>query len=441
MTMAQLRRIQKVSEGSSPKPSSLLLAAEAHKYLVGGVNSPVRAFRQVGGDPIILTESSGAQVRDVQGRRYIDFIMGWGALLLGHNPPGVMRVLRQGMKRGVLMGLTHPAEIELARLITEAVTSVEQVRFTVSGTEAAMTAIRLARAYTGRPKILTIDGCYHGHSDSVLARKTAGIPELTAQDTLTVPWNDVEALESAITGHHTELAAVIIEPVAANMGVMLPESGYLARLRELTAQRNILLILDEVVTGFRVGYGGAQGLFGITPDLTVFGKIIGGGLPVGALGGSRRLMQRLAPEGDVYHGGTFAGSPLTMMAGVATLNALAEDPPYEQLEQSLRRLVDGLTEAARRAKISLQINSIGSMLTVFFSDAPVQRFAHAKASRREQFVSWAQALRRQGILIPPSPFEALFLSTAHTSAHIDRLIRVSRTAFAAMRDGASGVAS
>ncbi len=401
---------------------------EANRYLVGGVNSPVRAFRQVDGHALMLEQAKGASVRDVTDRRFVDFIMGWGALILGHSHPEVVKALQQALRQGVSMGLTHPAEVELARLITAAVPSVEQVRFTVSGTEACMTAVRLARAHTGRSKVLTFDGCYHGHGDSLMVGKTAGIPEPAAQESVRVSYNDLDAFEASLRRYGNELACVIIEPIAANMGVVIPEGGFLARVRQLTARHGIVLIFDEVVTGFRVGLRGAQGYFGITPDLTVFGKIIGGGLPIGALGGPRQIMQRLAPEGDVYHGGTFAGHPLSMVAGVATLRALKAHPPYEPLERLAETLVEGLVKSATRRDIPIQINRIGSMLTVFFSEEPIRNFAQAKASQRDWFARWAQALRQQGILVPPSPFEALFLSTAHTEDHVARFVQASRKA-------------
>ena len=407
--------------------------SEASRYLVGGVNSPVRAFRQIGGEPLILVRGRGANVIEKSGTRYLDFIMGWGALILGHSHPVIVRALREGIRRGVMMGLTHPDEIELAQLIVEAVPSVEQVRFTVSGTEACMTAVRLARAHTGRTKILTFDGCYHGHGESLLARKSVGLPAALEQATITVPFNDLAAVEQIIQRQGAEIACVIIEPVAANMGVVAPEAGYLQRIRELTQQHGILLIFDEVVSGFRLGLGGAQQLFGVSPDLTTFGKIIGGGLPIGAVGGPRRLMQRLAPEGDVYHGGTFAGHPLSMAAGISALNELRRHPPYGRFGRLSKQLALGLRNAAQRSGVPVCVNQVGSMLTLFFSDAPIRDFNDAKASRRQHFAQWANALRRQGIMIPPSPFEALFLSTAHTEAHIDRLLRASAVAFKTMK--------
>ena len=401
-------------------------------YLVGGVNSPVRAFRHVGVQPLRLVSGRGAEVVDEAGRRYVDFIGGWGALILGHRHPAVERTLARALKSDWMLGLTHPAELELARRIAQAVPSCERVRFTVSGTEACMTAVKLARAHTDRTKILLFEGCYHGHGDSVMAGNTAGLPPSILSETVRVPYNDVEAAAAAFARYGPELACVIVEPVAANMGVVPPAKGFLECLRALTAQHRSLLIFDEVVTGFRLALGGAQESLGIRPDLTTFGKIVGGGMPIGALAGPERLMRRLAPEGDVYHGGTFAGHPLSMAAGVAALNLLRARPPYARLERLARRAADGLEHAARARGISVQVNRSGSMFTLFFADAPVRNQAEAKASRVDRFARWANALRERGVLVPPSPFEALFLSTAHTERHIERLVAASRPAFAAM---------
>ncbi len=397
----------------------LSVLEEARRYLVGGVNSPVRAFRHLGIDPLMVVRASGAEVEDVHGRRFLDFISGWGALLLGHNPPAVVDALRRGLEAGVLFGLTHPAEVELARLIAEAVPSVEQVRFTVSGTEACLTAVKLARAVTGRAKLLAFDGCYHGHGESLIAGHSAGISRAVAQDVVRVPYNDPASVESVMAQHGPEMACAIVEPVAANMGVVPPVPGFLAGLREAATRHGVLLIFDEVVTGFRLGPGGAQAAFGVTPDLTVLGKIIGGGLPIGALGGPRRLLQRLAPEGDVYHAGTFAGHPLSMAAGIAVLGELKAHPPYERLERLSARLADGLLREARAHGVPLQVNRAGSMLTARFT--PRERFAH-----------WARHLLKEGVLVPPSPLEALFLSAAHTDEQIERLVRASGAAFQAM---------
>ncbi len=409
--------------------SSKRLLDEAERFLVAGVNSPVRAFRHVGGDPVILTEASGACVFDAQGRVYRDFIMGWGALILGHQPPSVVQALRRAVQKGILFGLTHPAEIELAKRIVAELPSLEQVRFTASGTEACMTAVRLARAYTKRTKILTLDGCYHGHSDSLLAHTSAGIPGVFANETLTVPFNDLEALEERIKREGETLACVILEPVCANSGVILPEAGYLEAMRQLTQKQGVLLIFDEVVTGFRLGLAGAQGHFGIHPDLTTFGKIIGAGLPIGAVGGSRKIMQQLAPSGGVYHAGTFAGHPLSMAAGLAMIDQLKASGRYAYLERLARRLVEGLKKESERTGIPIQINQIGSMLTVFFSDDPIRNATHARASRRDHFAKWARVLREEGVLIPPSPFESLFLSATHRQADVDLFVSASRKAF------------
>jgi glutamate-1-semialdehyde 2,1-aminomutase len=384
----------------------------AARYLVGGVNSPVRAFRQIGAEPVMLTRGRGAEVVDTQGRRYLDFVGGWGALILGHRHPTVLSALRRALTQDIMTGLTHPDEIELARLITEAVPSVEQVRFTVSGTEACMTAVKLARAYTKRAKILMFDGCYHGHAP--------------AGDVITVPFNDAAAAQDAIRQHADELACVMVEPVAANMGVVAPGPDFLSSLRELTSRYGVLLLFDEVVTGFRLGAAGAQGRFGIQPDLTTFGKIIGGGLPIGAVGGPARIMRELAPEGDVYHGGTFAGHPLSMAAGIASLRILEERPPYEHMERLTQQLAEGLLQAAQDAGVPVQVNVMGSMLTLFFSALPVTNFTQAQACDRERFSRWARALLEDGILVPPSPFEALFLSSVHTEEQVARLLGAAR---------------
>ena len=421
-------RIPNSLRAKSIRVRSQDLLKEARRYLVGGVNSPVRAFRHVGSEPLILARANGAEVVSDGGERFIDFIMGWGALILGHNHPFVIRALKHALNQGELMGLTHPSEVELAKLITQAVPSVEQVRFTVSGTEACMIAVRLARAHTSRTKIVTFEGCYHGHSDSLMARSSAGIPGLLAQETLSVPYNDGAALEETLKRHGHKIACVIVEPVAANMGVVLPNKEFLQHVRELTSKYGIVLVFDEVVTGFRVSYGGAAGLFKIRADLTTFGKIIGGGLPIGALGGSRRLMRRLAPDGDVFHGGTFAGHPLSMAAGIATLRQLSSAPPYDKLERLSKRLADGLMCISDKTGVRVHVNRIGSMMTCFFSSAPVTNADGAKSSRKEIFSRWANTLRQRRVLVPPSPFEALFISSVHTEDQIEELLDGSRDA-------------
>jgi len=417
------------SSGKLPATFPTLLE-EAKRYLVGGVNSPVRSFGKVGGEPVIAKQGKGAYLVDASGRRYIDLIMGWGALILGHAHPTVLRAIRHQVATGTSLGLTHQTEVELAKAITEAFPSIDQVRFMTSGTEACMLAIRLARACTGRSKILTFEGCYHGHSDGLLVSHRTGVPEALAQETITVPYNDVEALDERFRRFGDSIACAIVEPVAANMGVIVPELTFLRRLRDLTTRHKALLVFDEVVTGFRVAYGGAQTLFRLTPDVTVLGKIIGGGLPVGAVGGPRHLMEGLAPEGPVYHAGTFAGHPVAMAAGLATLTVLKQEPPYERLESLGARLATGLLEAAERARVAIQVNRLGSMATVFFNAQPVTQFASVQQTQTRQFASVANHLRKAGVLIPPSPFEAMFLSAAHTQDMIDRMIEVAADAFA-----------
>jgi glutamate-1-semialdehyde 2,1-aminomutase len=406
--------------------------AQAQAVLVGGVNSPVRAYQQVGSDPVLARRAAGAVLTSTEGRAYIDFIMGWGALLWGHQPPAITRALQAALPRLVLAGLTHEGEVTLASLIAQAMPGIEQVRFTVSGTEACMTAVRLARAVTGRTRVLSFTGGYHGHSDVLMAGHTAGIPAALASHRTLVAYNDVAALRRAVDQQGKELACIIVEPVAANTGVLPPAPGFLQALRELATRSGALLIFDEVVTGFRLAPGGAQQHFGVQADLTILGKIIGGGLPIGAVGGPRLLMQRLAPLGDVYHGGTFAGHPLSMVAGATALQWIQRHPPYAQLERRTTQLTHALAQAAQAAGVPIQINRVGSMFTVFFSDQPVRNAAEAQASRRDRFACWANALREQGVLIPPSPFEALFVSPAHTPRQLRRFAAAAAAAFRAV---------
>lgn len=398
------------------------LLAEASRVLVGGVNSPVRAFRAVGQEPLVLARGRGAVVTDADSRRFIDFIMGWGALILGHAHPSVAQAVRRRLNEGWHLGLTHEGEVALAQAISHAMPSLEQIRFTASGTEACMTAIRLARACTGRSKIVTFEGCYHGHSDGLLVKRSAGVPEPIAQETIVAPYADAQAVEEVFRQFPGQIAAVILEPVAANMGVVIPPRQFLQRLRELTTQHGGLLVFDEVVTGFRVAFGGAQRLFNVTPDLTVLGKIIGGGFPLGAVGGRRELMRRLAPEGDVYHAGTFAGHPAAMAAGLSTIQELQRTAPYARLAELGEQLAAGIRDAARQTGAAVHVNQFGSMLTVFFSDHPVTDFAGAKRADTGRFAHAANALRRDGILIPPSQFEAIFLSARHTPQMVTRTI-------------------
>ncbi|MBI4353893.1 MAG: glutamate-1-semialdehyde 2,1-aminomutase [Candidatus Omnitrophica bacterium] len=385
--------------------------------LVGGVNSPVRAFRRVGASPVILRSGRGAWVTDTHGRRSLDFIMGWGALILGHNHPQVLTAIQKQLSQGTLLGLTTELEGQLAQAICEAIPSIERIRFTPSGTEACMTAIRLARAWTRRTKILTFEGCYHGHSD-VLLGQDAGVPSSLAQEQLEAPYNNIEALEDIMKRRGSELAGVIVEPVAANMGVVVPDRGWLTRLRALTTTHGIVLIFDEIVTGFRLRDGGIQETMGVKPELTTLGKIIGGGFPVGAVGGQAAIMDQLAPSGAVYHAGTFAGHPVTMAAGLATLKMLRQRQPYERLEAMGDQLASGLREGAQRQGIAVHVNQIGSMLTVFFANT-------------KQFAAFANGLRAQRVMIPPSPYETWFLSAVHTASQIEQVVDRARRLYAA----------
>ncbi len=413
--------------------------AQSRRYLVGGVNSPVRAFRAVKAQPVLLADGRGATVRDVQGRRYVDFIMGWGALLLGHAHPAVRAAAQRRLRAGWHLGLTHVTESALARAISEALPGVDRVRFTPSGTEAVMVAVRLARGATRRKRLLTFEGCYHGHSDGVLVKRgsglatlglsaSAGVLEEASRQTVVVPYNDPQAVERAFTAYGDTIAAVLVEPVAANMGLVQPDRAWLKRVRALAARHGSVLIFDEVVTGFRLAYGGAQTMFGVRPDLTVLGKIIGGGFPIGAVAGPARLMDQLAPEGPVYHAGTFAGHPMAMAAGVATLTELRRRPPYQRLERQGTRLARGLAEAAESAGLRAQVHQLGSMLTLFCSGQPITKFSDAQRADRRAFAALANAFRSRGVLLPPSQFETMFLSTAHGPSHLDRALAAARQA-------------
>lgn len=414
---------------TTKRPSKKRAVAD---FLVGGVNSPVRNFRAVNDAPILVKRAAGPWLFDDRNRRYVDFIMGWGALLLGHNPPVVVEGLLQALKRGELFGLTHANENRLARSIVNWVPSVEQVRFTVSGSEACMTAVRLARAYTGRSTVLAFDGCYHGHGDSLMIG-SAGVPSNWASSLVRAPLNNLKEVERLVLQHAADLACVIVEPVAANIGVIPPARGFLEALRTLTRKVGALLVFDEVVTGFRLGNGSAQKVYGTAADLTAFGKVIGGGMPIGAVGGPRGIMERLSPCGDVYHGGTFAGHPLSMAAGVAALEELQKNPPYDRLRSLADQLSDGIKTQAEKAGVAVQVNCVGSMLTVFFTQKPVVDAASARATSRKRFAHWARALRAAGILIPPSPFEALFLSAAHSEKHVAQFLESSASAFRGLR--------
>jgi glutamate-1-semialdehyde 2,1-aminomutase len=411
------------------------LFAEALRYIPGGVNSPVRAFRAVGGSPFFVNRAAGARLWDVDGNEYIDYVCTWGPAILGHAHPAVIRAVQQAAEQGTSFGIPNPYEVTLARLICAAAPNMEKVRLCNSGTEATMSAIRLARGFTKRDKIIKFAGCYHGHVDSLLVSAgsgaltfgtpdSAGIPEAFAQHTIVLPFNDEQAVRDAFAANPRQIAGVILEPVPGNAGVYLPKPGYLECLRRVTREQDALLIFDEVMTGFRVGRGGAQGLFGMAPDLTCFGKIIGGGLPVGAFGGRREIMDLLAPLGPVYQAGTLSGNPLAMAAGIAALEQLQSDAAYEQLEKRGQQLEAGFCAAARKAGIPVQFNRCGSMFCAFFAERPVHNLADALTSDRARFARFFHCLLAAGVYLAPSQFEAGFISTAHTSEEIDRTVAV-----------------
>ncbi|OGK83854.1 MAG: glutamate-1-semialdehyde-2,1-aminomutase [Candidatus Rokubacteria bacterium GWC2_70_16] len=407
----------------------------------GGVNSPVRAFRGVGGSPFFVARAEGARLVDVDGRSYIDFLGSWGPLILGHAAPAVVRAVTAAAKHGTSYGAPTGAEVEMAERISRAVPSMEMVRLVSSGTEAAMSAIRLARGATGREVIIKFDGCYHGHADSLLVKAgsggatfgvpdSLGVPQALAALTLALPFNDLPAVERAMAERGREVAAVVVEPVAGNMGVVPPAPGYLQGLRRLCTQHGALLLFDEVITGFRVAWGGAQALYGVRPDLTCLGKIIGGGLPVGAYGGSRELMGRIAPLGGVYQAGTLSGNPLAVAAGLATLRALEAPGVYERLERLGARLEQGIREGAAAVGAPVTVNRVGSMLTCFFTEGPVTDYASARRADTARYARYFHAMLARGVFLAPSQFEAAFVSLAHTDADLAQVGRACREAMA-----------
>jgi len=417
------------------------LRHRAASLFPGGVNSPVRAFRAVGRPSLLLAAGEGPRVRDTEGRWYVDYIGSWGPAILGHANPTVLAAIRAALDDGLALGATSPREIELGELIRARMPSIERLRFTSSGTEAAMSAVRVARGATGRDLVVKLAGGYHGHSDGLLAEAgsgvatfgipgSAGVPAATAATTIVLPMNDLEAVAAAHERHPGQIAAAIVEPVGANAGVIAPEPGYLEGLRELTARHGSLLVFDEVITGFRVHAGGAQARFGIRPDLTVLGKIIGGGMPIGAYGGRADLMAFVAPDGPVYQAGTLSGHPLAMAAGAATLRLL-EAPVYDRLEAASARLAAGLVDAAARAGRRVAVSRVGSLLTVFFRHTAPRDFAEAMTSDRDAYAQFFGAMLDRGFLLPPSPFEAWFVSAAHDDAVIDETIEAAASALTA----------
>jgi glutamate-1-semialdehyde 2,1-aminomutase len=427
----------------TPK-NSCRLYDRAVKSIPGGVNSPVRACKSVGADPLFIQRAEGAEIVDADGNRYIDYIGSWGPMILGHRHPAVVAAIQKALQRGTSFGAPTDLEITLAEMVIAAVPSVEMVRMVNSGTEAAMSAIRLARGYTGRDLVIKFDGCYHGHADTLLVAAgsgvatlgipgSPGVPKPTAKHTLSLPYNDSECFRRVMEKQGDRVACVIVEPVAGNMGLVAPVMGFLQSLRTLTTQHGAVLIFDEVMTGFRVAYGGAQSLYKIQPDLSCFGKIIGGGLPVGAYGGRRKIMAYIAPQGPVYQAGTLSGNPLAMAAGIATLTQLRKKGFYEKLEKNSARLCAGLAAAASRAGVPVQIDHVGSMLGMFFCAEPVRNFGDAKKSDLALFSKFYQGMRREGVYIAPSQFEALFLSSAHTAAHLDHTARAAEKVLKGLR--------
>lgn len=413
--------------------------AEARVYIPGGVNSPVRAFRSVGLVPVYAARGKGSRIYDIDGQEYIDYIASWGPLIAGHAHPAVVEAIRETAEQGTSFGLPTLLETEMAKLVCERVPSVEVVRMVNSGTEATMSAIRLARGFTGRSLLVKFEGSYHGHADPLLIKAgsgvatlglpdSPGVPESVARHTVTAPYNDLEAVEEIFKRYGEDIAAVIVEPVAGNMGVVPPLPGFLEGLREITRRYESLLIFDEVMTGFRVHLNSAQGLYGVTPDLTCLGKVIGGGLPVGAYGGRRDIMEQVAPAGPIYQAGTLSGNPLAMAAGYATLKLLGEPGAYEKLEKLSARLEEGFAANSREFGVPVTINRVGSMVCPFFTDEPVTNYAAAKSSDLKLFNRYYAAMLDQGVCVAPSQFEGMFVSLAHTEEDIEQTIGAHREA-------------
>ena len=416
---------------------------EAQQYFPGGVNSPVRAFKAVGGNPRFIERGKGSRIYDADGNEFIDYVCSWGPLILGHAHPRVVDAVQEAAEGGTSFGAPTRRETELARIITDAMSSVELIRFVNSGTEATMSALRLARAYTGREKVIKFDGCYHGHADGLLVKAgsgaltlgapdSPGVPASMTQNTISAPYNDLDSVERIFQANTDQIAAIILEPVAGNMGVLPPLDDFLAGLRKVTRSYGALLVFDEVITGFRVAYGGAQGLYGVQPDLTCLGKIVGGGLPVGAYGGRREVMEMLAPSGPVYQAGTLSGNPLAMSAGISVLRILQDPAVYETLENSSARLARGLAEAADQTGTPVQSTRVGSMMTLFFTDKTVSDYSSARQADTDTHAAFFRAMLERGVYLAPSQFECTFVSLAHTDGDIDMTVQAARDAFKAI---------
>ena len=420
---------------------SEMLFERGVKCIPGGVNSPVRAFGSVGGTPRFIASARGAHLTDADGRTYLDYVGSWGPMILGHGHPAVLEAVEQACKKGLSFGAATEAEVEMAELICSIVPSIEMVRMVNSGTEAVMSAVRASRGYTGRNKLVKFAGCYHGHSDAMLVKAgsgvmtagvpdSAGVPSGCTEDTLTAVYNDLESVEKLFEAYGKEIAAVIVEPAGANMGVVLPEKGFLEGLRRICTEHGSLLIFDEVITGFRLGLSGAQGYYGIEPDLTTFGKIIGGGMPVGAYGGRKEIMEMVAPAGPVYQAGTLSGNPVAMAAGLAQIRLLRDTPGfYEELHKKSGRLFTGMEEILKEAEKPWQLNHIGSLGCLFFTEQPVRDYASAKTSDTEAFARYFSHMLKEGIFLAPSQFEAMFVSSAVTEEEIDETLTAVRRYF------------
>jgi glutamate-1-semialdehyde 2,1-aminomutase len=420
--------------------ASAKLFEQAKKYIPGGVNSPVRACRSVGCDPVFITKATGATLTDADGNEYVDFVGSWGPMIIGHAHPDVVGAVQKAAASGTSFGAPTPVEIDLAAMVVEALPSVEKVRFVNSGTEATMSAVRLARGYTGKKVVVKFDGCYHGHADSFLVKAGSGIitlgipgspgvPDEIVRNTLSLPYNDPDALEKTLRDEQLEIACVIVEPVAGNMGCVPPKPGFLEKLRKLTSELGIVLIFDEVITGFRLGYGGAQQYYDITPDLTCLGKIIGGGLPVGAYGGKAEIMNCVAPDGPVYQAGTLSGNPLAMVAGIATLKLLQQPDFYRRLEEKAAGYAEQLVKIAASVGIDVQLNRVGSMMTGFFTTDPVTDFESAMKADADRYARHYRHMLAGGIYLAPSQFETAFISAVQSEKDLEKALKMTEWSF------------